>query len=365
MRYAVGLRRMRGATVSVKGLKKRFGAIKALDGVTFDVESGEYFVVLGPVGSGRSTLLRCIAGLERPDSGDILFDGESVLELPPEKRMVGYMPPGYALFPHMTVWENVAYGLWIKDFSRREVEERVEEALKLVGLLHRAESYPYQLSGGQRQRVALARALASGARVLLLDEPLTALDAVLTLEVRREVRRLAKSLGLTVVHVTHNQEEAMAIADRVAVMRRGRVEQVGPPEEVYFNSATPFEARFIADANLLPGRLVNVMDGYGLAEVEGLGPVKVSHRGLTAGSTVLVAVRPDSIRVGSGRYRGRVLDLSHLGHTLRLWVEVNGVKLRVDTEPVLGLKPGSDVDIELDEPLPAFEYTGGEVEILE
>ena len=274
---------MRGAKVSVRDLRKRYGAVKALDGVTFDVESGEYFVILGPVGSGRSTLLKCIAGLERPDSGDILFDGESVLGLPPEKRLVGYMPPGYALFPHMTVWENVAYGLWIRGYPRREVEERVEEALKLVGLLHRADSYPHQLSGGQRQRIALARALASGARVLLLDEPLTALDAVLTLEVRREVRRLAKSLGLTVIHVTHNQEEAMAVADRVAVMRRGKVEQVGSPEEVYFNPLTPFEAKFVADANLLPGKLVEVEGASGVAEVEGARPGQGSPQGSCRG----------------------------------------------------------------------------------
>ena len=356
---------MRGAKVSVRDLRKRYGAVKALDGVTFDVESGEYFVILGPVGSGRSTLLKCIAGLERPDSGDILFDGESVLGLPPEKRLVGYMPPGYALFPHMTVWENVAYGLWIRGYPRREVEERVEEALKLVGLLHRADSYPHQLSGGQRQRIALARALASGARVLLLDEPLTALDAVLTLEVRREVRRLAKSLGLTVIHVTHNQEEAMAVADRVAVMRRGKVEQVGSPEEVYFNPLTPFEAKFVADANLLPGKLVEVEGASGVAEVEGLGPVRVLHRGLAAGAEVLVAVRPESIRVGGSRFRGKVLDLSHLGHTLRLWVEVGKLRLRVDTEPALGLKPGSEITFDLDEPLLAFEYSSWEGEGVE
>ncbi|MCC6050088.1 MAG: ABC transporter ATP-binding protein [Thermofilum sp.] len=312
---------MRGAKVSVRDLRKRYGAVKALDGVTFDVESGEYFVILGPVGSGRSTLLKCIAGLERPDSGDILFDGESVLGLPPEKRLVGYMPPGYALFPHMTVWENVAYGLWIRGYPRREVEERVEEALKLVGLLHRADSYPHQLSGGQRQRIALARALASGARVLLLDEPLTALDAVLTLEVRREVRRLAKSLGLTVIHVTHNQEEAMAVADRVAVMRRGRVEQVGSPLELYLRPKSLFVARFVGgENNFLEGEVVRRDGPY--VEVDlGVGAVKVF--GAVEPGRAVVAVRPEKLKfVESGVLEGRVEAREFLGKVYKYVVRL-------------------------------------------
>jgi ABC-type Fe3+/spermidine/putrescine transport system ATPase subunit len=312
---------MRGAKVSVRDLKKRYGAVKALDGVTFDVESGEYFVILGPVGSGRSTLLKCIAGLERPDSGDILFDGESVLGLPPEKRLVGYMPPGYALFPHMTVWENVAYGLWIRGYPRREVEERVEEALKLVGLLHRADSYPHQLSGGQRQRIALARALASGARVLLLDEPLTALDAVLTLEVRREVRRLAKSLGLTVIHVTHNQEEAMAVADRVAVMRRGRVEQVGSPLELYLRPESLFVARFVGgENNFLEGEVVGRDGPY--VEVDlGVGAVKAF--GAVEPGRAVVAVRPEKLKFAeSGVLEGRVEAREFLGKVYKYVVRL-------------------------------------------
>jgi len=312
---------MRGAKVSVRDLRKRYGAVKALDGVTFDVESGEYFVILGPVGSGRSTLLKCIAGLERPDSGDILFDGESVLGLPPEKRLVGYMPPGYALFPHMTVWENVAYGLWIRGYPRREVEERVEEALKLVGLLHRADSYPHQLSGGQRQRIALARALASGARVLLLDEPLTALDAVLTLEVRREVRRLAKSLGLTVIHVTHNQEEAMAVADRVAVMRRGKVEQVGSPLELYLRPKSLFVARFVGgENNFLEGEVVGRDSPYvevdlGVGAVKAFGDVELGR--------AVVAVRPEKLKFAeSGALEGRVEAREFLGKVYKYVVRL-------------------------------------------
>jgi putative spermidine/putrescine transport system ATP-binding protein len=266
-------------------------------------------------------LLKCIAGLERPDSGDILFDGESVLGLPPEKRLVGYMPPGYALVPHMTVWENVAYGLWIRGYSRREVEERVEEALKLVGLLHRADSYPHQLSGGQRQRIALARALASGARVLLLDEPLTALDAVLTLEVRREVRRLAKSLGLTVIHVTHNQEEAMAVADRVAVMRRGRVEQAGSPLELYLRPKSLFVARFVGgENNFLEGKVVRRDGPY--VEVDlGVGAVKAF--GAVELGRAVVAVRPEKLKFAeSGVLEGRVEAREFLGKVYKYVVRL-------------------------------------------
>ena len=353
---------MAGVSVVVRDLEKIYGATKALDGVTLEVERGEYFVILGPIGSGRSTLLRCIAGLEQPHRGDILFDNVSVIGVPPERRGVGYMPPGYALFPHLTVWENVAYGLWIKGFPRHEVEARVEEALKIVGLLPRASSYPHQLSGGQRQRVALARALASGARLLLLDEPLTALDAVLTLEVRREVRRLAKSLGLTVIHVTHNQEEAMAVADRIAVMRRGRIEQIGEPEDVYFHPSTPFCARFVSGANLLRGRLVESYGVMGLAEVEGLGMLRVEHRGLRRGSLVLIAVRPECFNIGRGRLEGRITDISLTGHTMRIWLDVNGIVLTAESEPRLDLKAGMTVSFSVSEPLPAFEFTGYEEE---
>ncbi|MEM0225777.1 MAG: ABC transporter ATP-binding protein [Thermofilaceae archaeon] len=354
---------MRGASIAVKDLTKSYGPIRALDGITFEVEQGEYFVVLGPIGSGRSTLLKCIAGLEQPDSGDILFDGSSVVGLPPDKRLAGYMPPGYALFPHMTVWENVAYGLWIKGYPKHEIERRVEEALKLVGLLHRADSYPHQLSGGQRQRVALARALASGARLLLLDEPLTALDAVLTLEVRREVRRVAKSLGLTVIHVTHNQEEAMAVADRIAVMRRGRIEQIGEPEDVYFHPRSPFCAKFVSGANLLRGQLIESYGVVGLAKVEGLGVVKVEHRGLRRGSTVLVAVRPESIELGEGRFRGRIVDVSLVGGIARVWLQIGNLRLEADVEPRLSLRAGADINFDVSEPLLAYEFRGLEEEV--
>ncbi|MEM0042445.1 MAG: ABC transporter ATP-binding protein [Thermofilaceae archaeon] len=314
---------MRGASIAVKDLTKSYGPIRALDGITFEVEQGEYFVVLGPIGSGRSTLLKCIAGLEQPDSGDILFDGSSVVGLPPDKRLAGYMPPGYALFPHMTVWENVAYGLWIKGYPKHEIERRVEEALKLVGLLHRADSYPHQLSGGQRQRVALARALASGARLLLLDEPLTALDAVLTLEVRREVRRVAKSLGLTVIHVTHNQEEAMAVADRIAVMRRGRIEQIGSPLELYLRPRSLFVARFIGgENNFLVGKVVEASGDFAVLDI---GSAVLKGRGSVTSGLAVLTIRPEKLRFANdGRIEGVVDMREFLGKTYKYVIRLNG-----------------------------------------
>ena len=307
--------------MAVVNLKKSYGPIRALDGVTLEVGEGEYFVVLGPLGSGRSTLLKCIAGILEPDEGDVLIGGESVLGIPPEKRGVGYMPPGYALFPHMTVWENVAYGLWIRGFPKEEVEARVRDALELVGLLERAHSYPHQLSGGQRQRVALARALASGARVLLLDEPLTALDAILALEVRREVRALAKDLGLTVIHVTHDQEEAMAVADRIAVMRRGRIEQVGTPLELYLRPRTLFVARFIGgENNFLECRVVGRRGRFVRLE---LGSTVIEAVGdLEAGRAVLV-VRPEMLRLSErGPLEGIVRTREFLGKVYKYVVDL-------------------------------------------
>jgi ABC-type Fe3+/spermidine/putrescine transport system ATPase subunit len=255
----------------VTGLTKRYPGVTALDSVSLEVGEGEYFAVIGPSGSGKSTLLKCIAGLERPDSGSVYIFGRRVDGLPPEERGVGLIFQEIYLFPHMTARSNVVYAAVARGVGR--AEDVAREALSAVGVEVRARSLPRELSLGEQQKVSLARALASGARLLLMDEPYGSMDPRTAAQLRYEVRRLAKSLGLTVIHVTHNQEEAMAVADRVAVMRRGKVEQVDSPEEVYFNPLTPFEAKFVADANLLPGKLVEVEGASGVAEVEGLGPV--------------------------------------------------------------------------------------------
>jgi len=352
--------------LAVKALYKSYGAIRALQNVSLEVRRGEYLVVLGPLGSGRSTLLKCIAGIEKPDSGEIYMDGEDVTGLPPEERGMAYMPPGYALFPNMTVWDNVAYGPWIRNLPKSEVERRTRKALEIVGLLSRATSYPHQLSGGQKQRIALARALATEAEVLLLDEPLSALDAILRLELRREVRLLAKDLGLTVVHVTNDQEEAMAVADRVVVMRGGRVEQVGRPEDLYFNPRTPFIARFVTGANLLRGRVVKTMGNEALVRVEALGLLRASGGGLREGMEVVVAVRPEAVKLGSGGVEGIITSIARLGAFTEVWVRLkneNGVEIKtiVPTSESLYLREGGHVGVSVEEPVLAYSHEEGVV----
>ncbi|MBS7610407.1 ABC transporter ATP-binding protein, partial [Candidatus Bathyarchaeota archaeon] len=235
---------------------KRFGSIEALDDVTFNVSDGEYLCILGPTGSGKTTLLRLLAGLLEPDGGAIYFDEKPFIDVPPEERNVAYVPQTYALFPHMTVLENVMFGPSARGLRYSESYRMAMEALKMVRLAHRADAFPHELSGGMQQRVALARALASGAKLLLLDEPLGALDARLRIELRRELKALAKTSGLTVVHVTHDQEEAMAIGDRILVLRNGRVQQHGTPFHVYRKPENLFVASFMGSSNFLEGIVV-------------------------------------------------------------------------------------------------------------
>jgi sulfate transport system ATP-binding protein len=240
-------------TIQVVNVVKNFGSFSALGGVSLDVEPGELVALLGPSGSGKTTLLRVIAGLERPDSGSILFNGEDTTDVPIQDRAVGFVFQHYALFRHMTIFENVAFGLRVRPRKERpfeeEIKERVHKLLKLVQLDWLADRYPHQLSGGQRQRIALARALAIEPKVLLLDEPFGALDAKVRKELRRWLRRLHDEINLTSVFVTHDQEEALEVADRVVVVNNGKIEQVGAPHEVYDHPATPFVYQFIGQVN--------------------------------------------------------------------------------------------------------------------
>jgi spermidine/putrescine transport system ATP-binding protein len=224
---------------------KRFDEITALDGVNLSIEDGEYVCVLGPTGAGKTTLLRIMAGLLKSDEGEIYIDGKRVNDLPPEARDTVYMYQQYALFPHMTVWQNVSYGPEIKDWDGEKVEQLTTEILEMVRLAERRDAYPHELSGGMQQRVALSRGIASGARILLLDEPLGALDARLRVDLRAQLKQLVKDQGLTAVHVTHDQEEALMTADRVVVLRNGRVEQIGTPHEVYSRPQSIFVASFV------------------------------------------------------------------------------------------------------------------------
>ncbi|MCE3262256.1 MAG: sulfate transporter ATP-binding protein [Pseudoduganella sp.] len=246
-------------TIAVKNINKRFGDFVALDNVSLDFPQGELTALLGPSGCGKTTLLRCIAGLEHPDSGSVLLDGEDASDRHVRERQVGFVFQHYALFKHMTVFENVAFGLRVKPRKERPSEEqirrKVKELLELVQLDWLADRYPPQLSGGQRQRIALARALAVEPRVLLLDEPFGALDAKVRKELRRWLRRLHDELHVTSIFVTHDQEEALEVADRVVLMNKGRVEQLGSPDEVYNHPASPFVYGFLGNVNVFHGRV--------------------------------------------------------------------------------------------------------------
>lgn len=290
--------------MEVRELHKSFGPVAAVRGVSFGVDAGEIYVLLGPSGCGKTTILRMIAGLERPDNGDILIGGRSVLHLPPERRNVGLLFQSYALFPHMDVLGNVAYGLRFRGVPRRERLKRAKELLEFVGLSGLERRRPHELSHGQKQRVALARALAPSPDVLLLDEPLSALDAALRVELRWELRRILKERGITSVYVTHDQEEALSLADRLAVMREGRIEREGRPEEVYLSPGTPFVASFLGKANLWPGILRRGEEGA-FVEV-GQWRFGVEDPGTKGGEWVYLFFRPEDVELGEGPWEAAV-----------------------------------------------------------
>jgi|Deesub1362B_J571_1020462.scaffolds.fasta_scaffold00326_32 thiamine transport system ATP-binding protein len=317
--------------LEVVDLHKRFGPVVAVDGVSFAVSRGEILVLLGPSGCGKTTILRLIAGLETPDRGDVRIGGRSVLGLPPERRDVGLLFQNYALFPHMSVAGNVAYGLRFKRVPRRERVRRVRELLELVGLTGYERRKPHELSHGQKQRVALARALAPGPEVLLLDEPLSALDAALRTELRWELRRILKEQHITSVYVTHDQEEGFTLSDRIAVMRDGRIEQQGHPEELYFSPRTPFVATFLGKANLWPGTLRR---GDGGAWVDVAGAHMPADAGdLPDGSAVYVLLRPEDIAVGEGEFEAEVERVEFHGDR---WE----VRARFRSHPLVVFAPG-------------------------
>ncbi len=297
--------------IRVEGLAKRFGGIPAVDGVDLEISAGEIFCLLGPSGCGKTTLLRCIGGFETPDEGRILIDGTDATQAPPWERPVNTVFQSYALFPHMDVAQNVAFGLETLALSAAERSARVAEMVGLVRLEGLEGRKPAQLSGGQRQRVALARALARHPKVLLLDEPLSALDAKLREETRLELVELQARLGITFILVTHDQDEAMAISDRIAVMERGRIVQVAAPGELYERPATRFVAEFVGRINIFAA-----LDGTGW-----------------------LAVRPERVTLGDGPHRGRVRECAYLGE--RRLVFIDSPLGRV-TASVAGDRPAPD-----------------------
>jgi sulfate/thiosulfate transport system ATP-binding protein len=300
--------------IEARRIVKRFGAFTALDGVSVDVPTGSLTALLGPSGSGKSTLLRVIAGLEQPDAGDVSLDGEDVTRLPPQSRGVGFVFQHYAAFKHMTVWDNVAFGLTIRRRPRSEIKQRVTELLELVQLSGLAKRYPAQLSGGQRQRMGLARALAVDPKVLLLDEPFGALDARVRKELRLWLRRLHDETHTTTVIVTHDQEEAMDVADRVVVMNAGRIEQTAPPRELYDHPANEFVMSFVGPVNRLGDTFIRPHDVELLLEPNGSTQEAMVQRLVHLGFEVRVElVRDDGEAMSAQLTREQVesLELQH------------------------------------------------------
>jgi len=305
--------------LSVRGLAKRFGAAVALDGVDLEIERGAFTCLIGPSGCGKTTCLRVLAGLESATAGVVLSEGRDITGLSAAQRRVGMVFQSYALFPNMTVSQNIAFGLSRKT-PPAERQRRVEELLQTVGLPGFGDRRPVQLSGGQQQRVAIARALAPEPRVLLLDEPLSALDPQVRERLRGELKDLQRRLGVTTVMVTHDQAEALAIADRIAVMRAGKVEQAGAPQDIYDQPASAFVAGFVGAMNLLPARVT----GLGVVEADGLGPMTVSTADFAIGDAVQLGIRPEAVALApAGSTEGvaaRIHRREFLGAVVRLEV---------------------------------------------
>jgi spermidine/putrescine transport system ATP-binding protein len=342
---------MRGARVVVEGLSKRYGEVTALADIDLEIEAGSYVVILGPSGSGKTTLLSILGGFAHPSSGRVLVDGRDVTFDPPARRPTTTVFQDYALFPHMNVGRNVAFGLAMRKVPREERRRRVEEMLALVGLEGAADRDVATLSGGQRQRVALARALVVEPPVLLLDEPLGALDLKLRRQMQDELARIQRTTGTTFVHVTHDQEEAMALADAVVVLSHGRIEDHGPPERVYLRPASRFTAGFMGDSNVLEGTVVE--GGDGLAVETALGRIAVVGEAPGGpGSRVVVSIRPEHLRVdGSGGLelgRGQVRERHFSGTYQRCSVAVGDLELMVFAPLMPRLAPGQTVALSVD-----------------
>ena len=285
-----------GARVVFDGIEKRYGAVVAVDDVSLDIAPGEFVTLLGPSGSGKTTTLMMLAGFEIPTAGEIYVDGDPIAAVPPYRRNIGMVFQNYALFPHMTVGENIAFPLQMRKMSKAEIARQTREVLALVGLPGYEGRYPRQLSGGQQQRVAVARALVFNPRVLLMDEPLGALDKQLRERLQLEIKALHEQLGVTIIYVTHDQEEALVMSDRIAVMNDGRIEQCGGPTELYDEPSSRFVATFIGESNFIDGVIGHVDGTAASVDAPGVGTLRAPARsGLSAGAPVALTVRPEKI----------------------------------------------------------------------
>ncbi len=338
--------------LEVRNLVKRFTAQSVVGPLSFGVAAGEFVSLLGPSGCGKTTTLRCIAGFEVPTEGSILLNGLAIEGQPPNRRNIGLVFQNYALFPHLTIFENVAFGLRLRRVGDAQLRQRVGHALELVGLPHLAARYPRQLSGGQQQRIAIARCVVLEPRILLFDEPLSNLDLKLRLAMRRELRELQRRLGKTAVYVTHDQGEALALSDRIVVMSNGRIEQIGSPQEIYERPANAFVADFIGSSNLLDATVVGTDGAATIINAAGL-TLRAGVVGHTAGARILAMVRPERIRVagtdaaaGDNTLNARIREATYLGQDLHLTLRLDGgQELSVVTQGSAArrLVPGEEV----------------------
>jgi len=329
--------------IQLQDLVKRFGTLEAVSDVSLEIHDGDLFTLLGPSGCGKTTILRLIGGFHKPDGGEIYFDGKPVSSIPPYERNIGMVFQNYALWPHMTISNNITYGLKLKKIPKAEIAEKVSHVLKLVNLVGLEDRYPGQLSGGQQQRVALARALVLNPDVLLLDEPLSNLDAKIRVQVRAEIRKLQKELGITTIYVTHDQEEALTLSDRIAVINLGKLLQIGSPRDLYERPENPFVADFIGINNLIPADVQEINSAEKWMKVQTkVGPlICLGNERFKPGDRCLVSVRPETASIsqseeaqkGFNYIGGTVSFASYIGNTIRYDVEINGeIIFKVDVQ---------------------------------
>jgi len=328
-----------GGFLEFQNISKRFGAIRAVEDVSLEIRKGEIFSLLGPSGCGKTTMLRLAAGFEQPDAGRIILDSRDITDLPPNKRRINTIFQSYALFPHMTVRDNIAYGLRVAKKPKSEIEAEVDKMLHLVRMTDQAGKKPDQLSGGQKQRVAIARALINKPSVLLLDEPLAALDLKLRQRMLIELDLIHDEVGLTFLYVTHDQGEAMSLSDRIAVMEKGRIEQVGTPAEIYEAPRTSFVAAFIGDTNFLEGEVVDIQDGeYSRLRIEGLPEIVCfNDKTIRPGNSVFLSIRPEKVHISRDRPEesrlrnilpAKVEDVIYLGSMTKYWVRTGDHRIQ-------------------------------------
>ncbi|MCU0778927.1 MAG: ABC transporter ATP-binding protein [Akkermansiaceae bacterium] len=337
-------------SIRAENIVKNFGTVRALDGISLTIDAGELFFLLGASGCGKTTLLRCIAGLETPSGGSIHFGDRDVTRMPPHKREAAMVFQSYALWPHMTVAQNIAFGLEERKVPKAEIKRRVEEALEMVRLPGYGGRSIDQMSGGQQQRVSLARALVVKPKCLLLDEPLSNLDAQLRVEMRREIRRIVKENGLTGIYVTHDQEEALAMADRMAVLTRGRIGQIGTPDEIYRDPRSAYVANFIGETNIIEGGFLESRAGFAMVETSGgtlTGRITDPEWTPARGEGVRLSIRPEAWRLhkeeGDNPVTGRIAERTYLGQRIQYWIETAvGRQQVVEMNPHIIHEPGED-----------------------